>query len=368
MLNHKLLSKKHFYKTIWAVVVFFHLFFSLSCGRRKPPQPPVEQVVQRTVLQGTQRGNIILLSWRLPAQNAADASLLNISRADVYRLTEPLTIPLALTEEEFASNSTLISSVPISEADFRRGELSYTDTLQFAGQNARLRYAVRFVNASGQKAAFSNFLLVEPSARVANNPTELSGLLSEDAVEISWNSPSGNVDGSKPANIVGFNVYRIDGKLGSAELLTPRPVTGNSFADRAFKFDSNYQYYVRTISLGDNGELLESLNSNLFEVTTKDTFAPSAPSALTIAAAPGNLSIFFVSNAEKDVSGYRIYRSSDSSRPLSEWTLLTNELLTTNTFQDTNVESGKTYFYYLTAVDKNGNVSPKSVIVSEKVP
>ena len=39
-----------------------------------------------------------------------------------------------------------------------------------------------------------------------------------------------------------------------------------------------------------------------------------------------------------------------------------------NTFQDTRVESGKTYYYYLTAVDKAGNVSGTSEVVSETVP
>jgi len=54
--------------------------------------------------------------------------------------------------------------------------------------------------------------------------------------------------------------------------------------------------------------------------------------------------------------------------PLTEWTLLTPDLLKTNTFQDTRVESGKVYYYYLTATDKFGNVSKPSEIVSETVP
>ena len=367
MLNYVILSRKHFSKRTIAFMICV-LLTGLSCGKRKPPQPPVEKVVQRTEINGAQRGNVIILSWKLPAQNAADGSVLNIKRADVYRLTEPLFAPLTLTEEEFASRSTLVTAVPVSEADFQRGELSFTDTLQFAGQNARLRYAVRFVNASGQKAAFSNFLLIEPTAKVAGSPTSLSGEVFEEAVQLVWKSPGENVDGSKPDNIIGYNVYRIDGELGSATLLNGNPITENNFKDRTFIFETNHQYFVRTVSLGGNGEPLESLNSNSIEVTPKDTFAPSAPSALTIAAAPGNLSIFFIVNPEKDVRGYRIYRSTDSSRPLSEWTLLTKKLLTTNTFQDTNVESGKTYFYYLNAVDKSGNVSPNSVFVYETAP
>jgi len=47
---------------------------------------------------------------------------------------------------------------------------------------------------------------------------------------------------------------------------------------------------------------------------------------------------------------------------------LTPTPYTKTTFTDENVESGKTYYYYLEAVDTSGNVSPKSEIVSETVP
>ncbi|MEO8072430.1 MAG: TolB protein, partial [Acidobacteriota bacterium] len=67
-------------------------------------------------------------------------------------------------------------------------------------------------------------------------------------------------------------------------------------------------------------------------------------------------------------AGYRIYRSTNKNLPLAEWQNLTPELLTTNTFQDRQVESGKTYYYYLTAADKAGNISEPSEIVSETAP
>jgi fibronectin type 3 domain-containing protein len=125
---------------------------------------------------------------------------------------------------------------------------------------------------------------------------------------------------------------------------------------------------VRTVSLGANGEPLESASSLELKVLPKDTFAPSAPSAVTIAASPSTISIFFATNTENDVVGYKVYRSVDANLPKADWSLLTPQLLTTNTFQDVNVESGKTYFYYLTAVDRFGNVSAVSDTVSETVP
>ena len=100
----------------------------------------------------------------------------------------------------------------------------------------------------------------------------------------------------------------------------------------------------------------------------KSKSAPTAPSAITLAASPTTISIFFAVNPEKDIVGYKIYRSIDQTIDKAKWQLLTPDLLKTNTFQDTRVESGKTYFYYLTATDKFNNVSELSEVVSETVP
>lgn len=366
VLNKPLLSKKASFKAL-AIVLLASSLTGSGCGKRKPPLPPVERVVQRVEVNGTQRGSLITLAWTLPDRNASGSSTLNISRVDIYRLAEPLTTPLTLSEEEFASRSTLISSVPVSDADFARRQMTYNDALEFSGQSARLRYAIRFVNASGQKASFSNFLLIEPTAQVADQPNALTAEILEEAIVLQWIAPSENVDGSKPANILGYNIYRANADQPS-KIINDAPVTNIMFRDEFFVFGQDYRYFVRTVSLGGDGKPLESIESNAVAVKPSDTFAPSPPSAVTIAAAPNNLSIFFAVNPEKDIAGYRVYRSSRRDQPLAEWNLLTENLLTTNTFQDKNIEPGATYFYYLTAVDKNGNVSGASVIVSETAP
>jgi hypothetical protein len=117
------------------------LLMSLSCGKRKPPLPPKERVAQRVEISGFQRGNQVILSWKMPARNAPEGNTLNIKRADIYRLAEPLTSPQGLSEGEFASRSTLVATLDIGDDDFGMKTLNYADTLQFAGQAARLRYA-----------------------------------------------------------------------------------------------------------------------------------------------------------------------------------------------------------------------------------
>ncbi len=344
------------------------LIFSFGCGKRGAPVPPKERVLQRVEISGFQRGNQVVISWKMPARNAAKGDVLNISRADIYRLSEPASAPQQISEEEFANRSTLIAALKITDADFGAKTLSFRDTLQFAGQAARLRYAIRFVNAEGQKAAFSNAFLLEPTSKVAESPSSLTAQASQEAVRLTWQPSQSNIDGSKPVSLMGYNIYRSTSEKEPGKLLNRAPVTAASFDDEFFEFGKDYYYFVRAVSVGVQAEPVESTESNILKFKAVDTFAPSAPDAITLAASPTMISIFFAVNPEKDVVGYKIYRSLDRETPLDKWEILTPELIKTNTFQDSKVESGKTYFYYLTATDKYGNVSPPSDIVSETLP
>ena len=359
-----------------SVLVIFCLlptaFCLLNCGKRRPPLPPIERVQQRTeLLSGVQRGNQVILSWPAPLRNAPDGSVQSIRRIDVYRLAEKPRAPLGLTEEEFATRSTLIGSVTYDEIKGAPGVLTYADTLELAGEPARLRYAVRYVNASGQRAAFSNFLLLEPAARIALPPTIIATgkEVGEDAITISWQPPAANIDGSTPVNLLGYNVYRVaESESEVSQPMNDSPLSGTQYRDQNFKFGESYRYVVRSVSLGTEGAQVESLNSNSISVSPRDTFPPSAPASITVAAAPGRLSLFFPANPEADIAGYNIYRSTDPDLPKEKWNKLNATLLTRTTFQDEKVESGKKYYYYLTAVDQAGNVSPLSEVVSETVP
>jgi hypothetical protein len=359
-------------KLLLTLLLLPALLLVANCGKRRPPLPPIERVQQRTeLLSGVQRGNQVILSWPAPRRNAPDESVQSVRRVDVYRLAEKPRAPLALTAEEFATRSTLIGSVTYDEIKKASDFLTYTDTLELAGEPTRLRYAVRYVNAAGQRAGFSNFLLLEPAARIALPPVIIATgkEVSEDAITISWEPPTANIDGSTPVNLLGYNIYRLSDT--SDELLQPindSLISGTQYRDRNFKPGETYHYVVRSVSLGTEGAQVESLNSNSISVSPRDIFPPSAPASITVAAAPGRLSIFFPANPEGDIAGYNIYRATDPDLPKAKWDKLNAELLTRTTFQDEKVESGKRYYYFLTAVDTAGNVSRASEVVSETVP
>ena len=346
-----------------------------GCGKRRPPLPPIERVQQRTeFLSGAQQGNEVILSWPAPQRNAPDSSVQSIRRIDVYRLAEKPGAPLALTEEEFSARATLVGSVTFEQIQTAGSTLTYHDKLELAGQPTRLRYAIRYVNASGQRAAFSNFLSIEPAVRIAQAPTLSTDVkLAEDAITISWQAPTANIDGSTPVNLLGYNIYRTTESQNEPgnQPLNAEPISGTEYSDKNFQFGNNYHYVVRAVSLGTGGAQVESLNSNSVPASPVDKFAPAAPERPSVAApepSSARLAIFFAANKETDIAGYNIYRSTDPNLPKASWTKLNQTLLTRTSFQDDRVESGKTYYYYVVAVDKAGNVSDPSEVGSEKAP
>ena len=365
------MSRKSAARHLMLMLGLCALSLAPTCGKRRPPLPPVERIPQRTeALTGVQRGNVITLMWPAPLRNAGEGSVQSIRRVDVYRVAEKLNAPLPMTEDQFEVRATLIGSVPYEEIKKGGATLTYTDRLELASDPARLRYAIRYVNAAGQRAAFSNFFLMTPAFKVAAPPANPKGEKLETANVITWEAPTSNMDGSTPVNLLGYNVYRISNSQPESELkpLNPEPITATRYEDKRFKFGDTYTYFVRAVSLGTEARPVESVDSNHIEMLQKDIYPPAAPDLATPNAAFGRIALFWTANSEPDVVGYYLHRSTDPNLPLDKWSKLTPQIYTKTTFTDENVETGKTYYYYVVAVDSAGNASPPSKVVSDTVP
>ena len=354
--------------------IFFYLLIVLvwqtsvlltGCGKRRPPVPPASRPnLNRSQLTGFQRGDQIILQISLQGLNGLSA----YKQADVFRLAEMTDSPQFLPEDDFASRSTIVGSISIPANATNASTLTFTDSLNLKGQSIRLRYAVRFVNREGQKTAFSTFTLIEPLVNIADAPTLNDVKVTQDSINLKWLPPVSNNDQSQPANIVGYNVYRTTNNQTDFLKLNTSLLSELVFGDKNFEFGRDYVYFIRAVSVGPDGTQIESADSNQIKIKPIDTFPPVAPEGVTIAAAPGRLSLFFVPNSESDAAGYNVYRTTDSNLPPDRWRQINEQPLTTTTFQDSNIESGTRYFYYLTAVDKAGNTSAPSEIVSEVAP
>jgi len=342
-------------------------FFS-ACGKIGDPLPPIPRApLVVSELAATQSGNRITLTFPLVRTPRSE----RLGRIDIYRLTEPINAPPGLTEEDFSARSTIIHSIPAEQIPDKSATITYPDLIDFKNVpgNTSYRYAVRLVNQAGRAAGFSNYATVTLLTGIAQPPTDLRTQLSQTELVLTWSPPAANENGTKPANVAGYNVYRRAGEAVSK--LNAQPVRGPRFIDRSFQFGTRYEYFVRSLSLTLSGarvtNAIESNDSAAVTITPKDIFPPSAPTSITIASINGVVSLFWPSNPEPDLAGYNIYRSEDEQAPPEKWVKLNAQLHTPTSFQDNKVQVEKRYFYQLTAVDNAGNESARSATYSEKV-
>jgi hypothetical protein len=92
-----------------------------------------------------------------------------------------------------------------------------------------------------------------------------------------------------------------------------------------------------------------------------DITPPAAPTGLGAAAGNATVSLDWADNAEEDLAGYNIYRSTTSG---SGYVKLNSLLLSSSNYTDNSVTNGTTYYYVVTAVDTSNNESAHSSEVS----
>jgi len=338
-----------------------------GCGKIGDPLPPIPRaplVVDE--LSVTQTGTRLLIRFPVVRPQVSR----KLDRIDVYRLIEPVSDPIGLPQDAFSARSTIITTIPVDKIPLNRSVIEYSDPLDTrpGSGGRRYRYAVRMVTADGVTADFSNYATITPIFNLAVPPSGLKAVQSENEIVISWGKPGRNADGSSPANLIGFNIYR---RPAGDELikLNPQPVEETRFSDRNFLFGNKYEYVVRSVSSSGaaDGSVIESDSSEALEHSPVDTFPPSAPVSVTIASINGIVSIFWPISIDPDVAGYYVYRSEDQSLPPNQWIKLTPQLHKPASFRDERVQIGKQYFYQITAVDVYGNESARSSTVSEVV-
>lgn len=353
--------------------IFMLAFGTLACGKVGTPIPPSRLTDRATELSAIQRGNVILISWPAPRLVRDEASNSYIARVDIYRLAERRDEEPTLDAEDYENTAGKIAFLDRATIEAQAGaggRLQYTDVIDMSKSgdlaNVRLRYAVRYVNRREQPAAFSQTVAVEPVTTIAQPPLGLTVAdESQNVIKLTWNSPAGNTDGSGPASVIGYNVYRRTARReGFGRPINSDPVTETNFIDRNFQYQTEYIYVVRALSQGTRG-LIESADSEAVTFTPSDRFLPAPPDPVTIASANGIISLFWPTSSENDVIGYNVYRAESPDATDKDWTNLNAQPLTTLTYRDDKVSLGKRYYYRITAIDRFGNESAPSRVVSE---
>lgn len=363
------------------------------CGCASPGEPserraPVPAAI--TDLAGVQQGNEVILTFSLPTETIDKHPLKKTPTVEIYRSIEPASaLGASSTYASGARNAAapsrlfLLATLPPATVEqmTQKGHIRFADALRAqefpAGGHAFASYTVQTRESQKKPSADSNRIEV-PIAPAYLAIEDARAETTPDGVAVSWTAPPQTVTGSKPP-IEGYRVYRGIADAGDGGKSPKSKGTlqriGDSpdarFVDTQFEFGTPYVYAVRTVSKSD-GEEIESSDSNLADVTPRDTFPPSAPQGLVTtfvraqstdinkAGNPAYIELSWAISPENDVAGYNLYRSEQAG---SAGKKLNAELLPTPTFRDMTSAPDHVYFYTVTAVDRAGNESAASAPV-----
>jgi hypothetical protein len=331
-----------------------------ACGRKGDIHPPLFLIPQPAEnIRATQQGGSIVLEWLNPASYIDGTPLAEIEAVEIWTADRPEYFPggakllKVLKKEDWAmlpagegtpAKTAIYSFVPASKDAWGK---------TFA-------FGLRVRDARKKRQSEFSAIAATPYVLVPKPPSEFRISVLEDRVELRWAEPAGNIDGTSPARLAGYNIYRAES--GQAPVrLNSRPVPERAFDDKDFVNGKTYTYVIRA-SATDAPPYAESADSATAVVTPKDTFPPAKPAGLTAAAGGGVITLVWEAGRESDLAGYHVWRRQAGR---TDYTRLTERPVPENTYTDAAPIRGQRYEYAVSAVDKAGNESPKSLPAAE---
>jgi hypothetical protein len=368
-----------------AIAVLLTCAAAAGCGKKGALLPPILRTPQKAgAVAVHQRGATLFVEWKNPVKSVDGSLLAGVSEAEVWVLEEekakvvpaaPPAAPLVpapapeaiipMTAVEFegkARLAVLLNKDGLAALRKEKGtdEAGFAYPYSMAGKipaSLRIRFAVRVRDGRSRMSELSDPVAFDPQVG-PGPPQELAARVLEDRIELVWKTPAANFDGSTPALVLGYNVYRRS-KDGLDTLINPSLVREPKFEDLDFTFGVPVRYFVRA-SATETPPYFESDDSEARELIPEDVFPPVAPAVVVPVAGSGFVSLSWEANREKDLAGYRVRRREEGR---GEDVLLTPALLLENAYTDPTIEKGKRYRYSMSAVDIKGNESARTEVV-----
>ncbi len=349
-------------------------------GEPVPPSPPIPTPI--TDLTAQQRGDAVLLNFTVPGKSVAGDKLKDVPTIEVLRGS------LGTDGSADAKSFRVVETVPgaMIGSYTVKGKVNFLSPIaadevrRLSGQT--VLYCVRARVSDRKTSANSNNVNLKLYA-VAGPIDTLSAHLTEPGIDLSWTAPEHTSSGESIAAIAEYHVYRGELDPASTEAATKdlsravwkAPLTDiattktTDYRDNGFEYGKTLAYVIRSVLGGASGAV-ESGDSLPAILTPKDTFPPAAPQGIVAAVLPGATAGKYVADlswaisAETDLGGYHIYRSEQQGE---RGLLMNAEVLPTPAYRDESVETGKHYWYTVTAVDRAGNESLPSEQTSVEI-
>jgi hypothetical protein len=401
------------FRLIWLLGVSAGL---VGCASIGPPVPPsLELPRPPSDLRAVRKGDKVSLTWSVPSQTMQRQTVRYVGKTNVCRSIAGEINPGAKGEQKPGKSSGNDQSAPSAGRQCemvvgavapaansaskdkkarQKRTASFTDTISKSTQQAdpygSAVYAVEVLNTENHGAGLSN------SAGVSLVPTmapfeSFTAQVKAQGVLITWQCPERS-EATKGVNYL-FRIYRRSAEGGPeariAELYANQCIgkpdsqapaiqeekqgeAGTSFLDQSIVWESTYFYRGTVVSVlaGKGGPPVEVEGDDTPEekVFAHYIFPPAVPSGLqAVFSGVGQqpfIDLIWAPVTDPDLAGYNVYRREEESAPIK----INSQPIATPAYRDSQVQSGRTYFYSVSAVDERGNESARSVETSEKVP
>jgi hypothetical protein len=342
------------------------LLMLAGCGMEASPQPPSLKLPEPvTDLAGSRAGDEVRLHWMMPKRDTDKVILKGDQQVRVCRRVD--TGPCE-TAGEFRT-------APNAAA-------SYVDHLPpklTAGPSQPLVYTVELLNHLDHDAGPSNQVYATTGAAPARIEN-FSARASADGIVLTWNPVAGADSGQELIRI--HRTLVVDPKAKKPDQMAGSPapqeqtleVTGvdkGQALDRDAALDNVYRYTaerVRKLALQGHSFEETSEISEVVNINARDVFPPHTPVGVQAVADPEAraIDLSWPPNTEQDIAGYVVYRreAGSNANPVR----VSPPGLVAPSFRDARALPGHSYAYSVSAIDRDGNESPRCADVEESLP
>ncbi|HYO10740.1 MAG TPA: choice-of-anchor D domain-containing protein [Tepidisphaeraceae bacterium] len=217
----------------------------------------------------------------------------------------------------------------------------HDDTTAPAGSTSW--YRITAVDNTGNESIATTISGVRtPDTTPPAVPAGLAATGSTSGIALDWTD---NTD----ADLGGYNLYTSSAPGGPFAKMNGSPLTASEFLDATAAQGASTYYRLTAVDSSGN----ESAPSDISAVRP-DSVAPAAPTGLTSSSTHSGVVLNWTDNAEGDVVGYNVYRSTAAD---GIFALLTGSPVTASEFTDSSAPGGATSYYKVTAVDLSQNES-----------
>ncbi len=238
---------------------------------------------------------------------------------------------------------------------------SFTDTTSRLNAKYQYGYAVRAVSTSHKESVLSDTVYIQPIAPKITGPLAVPQNLTaikvgEKLVALFWDDAT-----TMDENVSGYEVYKKTNNAAAFVKLNKftLPASQNHFRDSTFITGQIAEYQVKSTG-SDIKNQSKASGSAFIQNRTEALIAPQN-FTVTQKMVEKSAILNWLKSDDKRVQNIKIYRAEQTSN--SNPKLLVSLPNSIESYTDKTVETGKSYFYFLTAASSNTDESDKSKIV-----